>query len=119
MEKIKIYEELLNRTLASLRAGTFSGKERYKADVLYDAIVMALREPADDNWISVEDRLPKEYDSVLLVAEVTNSFIFSKTDRVITIGRLKPSGKWQTIGMEYLDMEITHWRTLPALPKGE
>ncbi len=73
----------------------------------------------DSGWISVKDRLPEEYEQVLLVAEVQNSFIFSKTERVITIGRLKPSCKWQAIGMEYLDMEVTHWQTLPALPKGE
>ena len=73
----------------------------------------------NNGWISIHDRLPEEYEQVLLVAEVRNSFIYSKTDRVITIGRLKPSCKWQVIGMEYLDMEVTHWQTLPALPKGE
>lgn len=122
MDKIKVYEELLNRALDSLKTGTFCGEERKEADKLYDDIKSALSKPeteTDDGWISVHDRLPKEYEQVLLVAEVTNSLIYLKTDRVITIGRLKPSGKWQMIGENFLDMEITHWRTLPALPKGE
>ena len=54
MDKIKTYEALLNRALASLRAGTFSGEERKEADKLYDDINKALREHETDNgWISV------------------------------------------------------------------
>lgn len=106
MEKIKIYEELLNRTLTSLRAGTFSGKERYKADVLYDAIVMALREPADDNWISVEDRLPEPYEKVL---------VFGDFDNIVNyrVDYLDVYGIW------IHSFHVTHWQYLPEPPKGE
>ena len=53
MDKIKAYEELLNRTLNSLRAAAYYDRHQYReADKLYDDIKKALSEPVIDNgWI--------------------------------------------------------------------
>lgn len=58
MNKIKIYEELLNRTLLSLKVGIFHREERKLADKLYDDICKALRESnTGNNRLDIEDTL--------------------------------------------------------------
>ena len=72
------------------------------ADILYNA---GYRK---QEWISVEERLPKEGVRVLVWLKVDNSQYTSiDTDRL----SLKKWVRWGRL--------VTHWRELPEPPKGE
>lgn len=61
--------------------------------------------PTADNWISVEDRLPKELEWVLTC----------NGQESINLLMLAGNGNWydKAVGLHY---DITHWRPLPAPP---
>lgn len=66
----------------------------------------------DDGWVSVEDRLPEEWDNYLVS--------FKKTTGELTY---HPYHKWCWIGedgyvMEY-NLSVTHWMPLPQPPKSK
>ena len=72
-------------------------------------------------WISVKDRLPDNYRSVLVVAEGTS----------ISGGRIRAIGSygggcWSMADADgtmrltkYMQYIVTHWKELPQIPKGE
>ena len=70
------------------------------------------RAPAVDagpKWISVEERLPKEWESVLVRSRC------GYTECAVWLGVL---GKWRcTWDHTLLESEITHWMPLPEPPK--
>ena len=57
----------------------------------------------NNNWISVEDRLPDENTRVLVFIPYTDTKI--DTDRIL-------NGKW----VRWID-KITHWQPLPEPPE--
>ena len=62
-------------------------------------------------WISVEDRLPKEWESVL---------VWSEHGFHIVAVYLGVVGKWRECwNHTMLEGKITHWMPLPQPPKGE
>lgn len=58
----------------------------------------------EDNWISVEERLPSVYENVLV----------RPFNREPYINMIELDGSWF-----YEDKTITHWQPLPAAPKKE
>ena len=73
MDKIKKYEELLERAQNLLSVATdgfpMNGDIAIATDMLCDEISKALREPVDDGWISVEDELPPVECDVLVAVD--------------------------------------------------
>lgn len=56
-------------------------------------------------WISVEDRLPKQWETVLVFCDGIRSTDF-----------ISSTGRWY----EHIDHDsVTHWMPLPNPPKGE
>lgn len=67
----------------------------------------------NDGWISIKDRLPDNYLSVLL---------FDSPDREIFVGYMDAGGEFQLEGYSYeysLGCHFTHWMPLPEPPKEE
>lgn len=65
----------------------------------------------NDGWISVKDKLPDNYLSVLL---------FDAPDREIFIGYMDARGEFQLEGYSYeysLGCHFTYWMPLPEPPK--
>lgn len=61
-----------------------------------------------NGWISVQDRLPRCGDRVIMTDGVFVCEAF-----------LSISGKWVRNGIGWIESEITHWMPLPNPPKGE
>lgn len=80
-----------------------------------------MREKAENEWISVKDRLPDNYRAVLVSCEGTS----------ISGGRLRAIGSygggcWSMADADgthrltkYMQYVVTHWMELPKSPKGE
>lgn len=63
-------------------------------------------------WISVNDRLPKSYDDVL-VAFINH--IIEKNPMGMEVSYIMPNGEWHTETARYYP--LTHWAELPSPPK--
>ena len=61
-------------------------------------------------WISVKDRLPEKFHSVLAARKIGDWF-------GIDIESIGATDKWS--GDVFTDHEVTHWMPLPQPPKGE
>lgn len=115
---------LLNRTLASLRSGTFSGDERKEADKLYDDIKRALSEPTaetDDNWISVKDRLPEtNANGIVYILAYDKREGTVKADFFdVSANYINGSNIFEISNTSTQLYKVTHWQPLPKRPKGE
>jgi len=72
-----------------------------------------------DRWISVSDRLPIEYDWVL----VSVVALENKKMRLIPIVAERKKGRWASQEDDEGDLErwlhvtVTHWMSLPESPK--
>lgn len=68
-------------------------------------------------WISVKDRLPEKYISVL----ITDVNGITADDREPEKAHLDKDGKWYWVNIfkysEYKEIEVTHWMPLPEPPK--
>ena len=64
-------------------------------------------------WISVEDRLPEPYVSVLVNMPGEKPF------RTVREGFISNDGIWQSAMVRREPGEVTHWKPLPQPPKGE
>ena len=64
-------------------------------------------------WISVEDRLPEPYVSVLVNMPGEKPF------RTVREGFISNDGIWQSAMIRREPGEVTHWKPLPQPPKGE
>ena len=64
-------------------------------------------------WISVEDRLPEPYVSVLV------NMPGEKPLRTVREGFISNDGIWQSAMVRREPGEVTHWKPLPQPPKGE
>ena len=64
-------------------------------------------------WISVEDRLPEPYVSVLVNMPGEKPF------RTVREGFISNDGIWQSAMIRREPGEVTHWKPLPEPPKGE
>ena len=76
-----------------------------------DMAISALRE--QPRWISVKERLPKEFVSVL---------VYMPEERPLPTvheGFLAREGVWYANHFDRDPMEITHWMPLPEPPKEE
>lgn len=120
MDKIKAYEELLNRALDSLKAGTFCGEDRKEADKLYDDIKSALSKPeteTDDGWISVDDAKPDVDCTVLVYHKYEGIKILDYDSESGTFGyeeiEVDEMGHRLAEWYDYENSYITHWRPLP------
>ena len=72
--------------------------------------IMALPAVAIPQWISVKERLPRNYIEVM---------VFDAIDRSIFLGAIGYSGEWEIPGFRTCRFNITHWMPLPEPPKGE
>ena len=62
-------------------------------------------------WISVKDRLPKPFVSVLV-------YMPGETPcPTVHEGYLNPHGGWWAFHFDRLEDEVTHWMPLPPLPE--
>ena len=64
-------------------------------------------------WISVDDRLPEPYVSVLVNMPGEKPF------RTVREGFISNDGIWQSAMVRREPGEVTHWKPLPHPPKGE
>ena len=64
-------------------------------------------------WISVEDRLPEPYVSVLVHMPGEKPF------RTVREGFISNDGIWQSAMVRREPGEVTHWQPMPQPPKGE
>jgi len=94
-----------------------------------DAVTYIDEAPTVGEWISVEDDLPKEHDSIfanhphlskhMWVKESDNVIVYVRfpdgTGRS-TEGRLQ-DGKWWTRVSPMLEPVVTHWMPLPTPPE--
>ena len=88
-------------------SGSWDGQYREARDMA----IAALRE--QPQWISVTERLPKEFVSVL---------VYMPEERPLPTvheGFLAREGVWYANHFDRDPMEITHWMPLPEPPKEE
>ena len=64
-------------------------------------------------WISVNDRLPEPYVSVLVNMPGEKPF------RTVREGFISNDGIWQSAMIRREPGEVTHWQPIPQPPKGE
>ena len=64
-------------------------------------------------WISVKDRLPEPYVSVLVNMPGEKPF------RTVREGFISNDGIWQSAMFRREPGEVTHWQPMPQPPKGE
>lgn len=76
---------------------------------LDQAMTIAINFTINNLWISVDESLPKEYESVLIRA------VNKRTLYVVHDVAAIYNGTWNR-NME--DYTITHWMPIPALPEG-
>ena len=87
-----------------------------------DAEISALRQQEHPQWISVKDRLPGRYETVLIAISTVNGY--GDPAKLVTIGGYDHSEKrWE----QYTSTDrqlcpgeaVTHWMPLPEPPRGE
>ena len=109
------YESLKN-SYAQLQA---SFDQIYESNMAMGVVIKSLREQCvldatkTSGWISVEERLPKEFVSVL---------VYMPEERPLPTvheGFLAREGVWYANHFDREPMEITHWMPLPEAPKEE
>ena len=71
----------------------------------------------NDNWISVEDRLPDDNELVLVCTKDNVMFVCSLVI-ANAFASLKNSKVWEDNDGYYVS-DVTHWQPLPEPPKGE
>ena len=64
-------------------------------------------------WISVDDRLPEPFVSVLVNMPGEKPF------RTVREGFISNDGIWQSAMFRREPGEVTHWQPMPQPPKGE
>ena len=94
--------------------------EFYGCDPMYygvDALTIAQHLIAHgvtvQEWISVNDRLPEPYVSVLVNMPGEKPF------RTVREGFISNDGIWQSAMFRREPGEVTHWKPMPQPPKGE
>ena len=132
----KIYADKTIRDLKAIQAMLMAAVDPFLAGVLNRAIGCVENQPEampeNDGWISVEERLPEEHDSLFAKYYGTpgwQSGMFRKrSDCVFTVREYKDGtrittfertieGKWD--GSEMRESKVTHWMPLPEPPKEE
>ena len=82
---------------------------------MYQTCIEALREKAERDrtggWISVEERLPKEFESVIIQRPGKG-----KGKVIVEAGCRDFNGWWKVYGTR--TKNVTHWQPLPKPPKG-
>ena len=94
--------------------------EFYGCDPMYyDVDALAIAQHLIDNgvtvqeWISVEDRLPEPFVSVLVQMPGEEPF------PTVREGFISNDGIWQSAMFRREPGEVTHWQPMPQPPKGE
>ena len=82
-------------------------EDEYIADTLLDNGVTV------QDWISVNDRLPEPYVSVLV------HMPGAKPCPTVRKGFISNDGIWQSEMFRREPGEVTHWKPMPQPPKGE
>ena len=101
-------------------------KEQWDADVLYrriceleigigkmPGVTFATDNNVGDKWISVKDRLPEPFVSVLVQMPGEEPF------PTVREGFISNDGVWQSAMFRREPGEVTHWMPMPQPPKGE
>ena len=82
---------------------------------LIDEIIESVKREPDNEWIKCSEKMPENDKSVLVVIKEDGY-----TD--ICVGETYGEGNWMISGefwYEKSDPAITHWMSLPELPKGK
>ena len=98
----------------------------YAFEAYQEGYKAALNEP-DDGWISVDERLPDRYDTVIVFA-ATKPEIGKVTRKVVDVSQYDSDGfEMMQKCSEYqiyedthfadIDYIVTHWMPLPSAPK--
>ena len=130
----KIYADKTIRDLKAIQDMLMAAGDPFLAGVLNRAIGCVENQPEaspeDDGWISAEERLPEEHDSLFAKYYGTpgwRSGMFRKrSDCVFTVREYKDGtrittfertieGQWD--GSEMRESKVTHWMPLPEPPK--
>lgn len=102
MNKDKQIKEIVKVILKEPHLGGIQGFEERIAKNLYDA------DYRKQEWISVEERFPEEYETVLVFCD-TGARKFQCVSEMI-----EPNGKrWSAV----CGFRVTHWMPLPEAPK--
>jgi len=65
-----------------------------------------------DNWISVEERLPEAFVTVIVCDAAPHTIV------EVGAGYMREPGKWSAYPLCH-KIVVTHWQPLPAPPKRE
>lgn len=108
-------KEVAERQLDALTAGQHPG---YK---IRPFVIRFTDEPQDDGWIKCSERLPEDGETVIArVFYYTDYPNFRDESDFISILCYEPSrGSCWRGDSNYNLQQVTHWRPLPAKPKGE
>ena len=85
----------------------------YDVDALAIAQHLANHGVTVQEWISVEDRLPEPFVSVLVQMPGEEPF------PTVREGFISNDGIWQSAMFRREPGEVTHWMPMPVPPKGE
>ena len=103
--------EALNMAIEALE------KQIPKKPVRIHEEVEAWNRRTDQEWISVKDRLPNEYEYVLIWCKGAFGTFHMEIAEKITYSRKKI--RFVRSDTNYELEKVTHWRPLPEPPKGE
>ena len=100
------FETLANNTYVF--AMTAFGSKKHYCENCIKSLGEYMAEPKTESWIDINERLPEENIRVLVaLSRKRGDYTSIDTDRM-------EKGKWIRWGRR-----VTHWMSLPELPKGE
>lgn len=114
---IGVFPEVVDKSVVNLYylatcISCWTGKRKWGEPVTAEHIA----EACGERWIPVTERLPATWTEEELAEKVDQEFVIVTDGRTTGIGStLKQQGLCVFAGTE---MPITHWRPLPAPPKG-
>ena len=106
-------EEHRQRTDSYTTYLAHGGKGDPAEEVGLDALAMAISALEKTKWVSVNDRLPEPFVSVLV------HMPGEEPCPTVREGFISNDGIWQSAMFRREPGEVTHWQPMPQPPKGE